>query len=241
MTKPRAAHSLVVGNPNSRGSLLCSSIVLRNRSSVFDHGAGPWRRPGRVSFSRGRALAQLGRLEEAIVEFDAVAGRGKPGHAAPISIRQRTQPARDALKNHAAIPGLLALRPNYLKALTSRCVALQPSIEIVRRSYSSNCCLARENTRTLINNAGLALLTLGDFRFVPFRRGFQDRRACSGGRHAASPEFWPDAVAGEFPPARRTIPAARRAGSWRQHPVRCATRLCSHAPARPVYWRRRAN
>jgi len=78
--------------------------------------------------NRGVALAQLRRFVEAIAEFDAVLVQHRAGRRS-FQSRQCAHRLGRVEEAIAAYDRALALRPKYLKALTSRGVAFQASIE----------------------------------------------------------------------------------------------------------------
>ena len=147
-------------------------------------------------------MAQLGRFDEALAQYDAVLA-AQPSHAETHFNRGTTLAKlgrqHDAI---AAYDRALALRPNYVKALTNRGIALQACNRHQESLANLGQVLAIDKDNAdAHHNEGLALLTLGDYR-----RGFEKyewrwQRSGMPPRRRLGKPLW----LGEYPLGRKTI------------------------------------
>ena len=153
--------------------------------------------------NRGNALVQLQRFPDALAQYDAVLAM-MPAHAEThVNRGSALASLGRAAEAVAAYDRALALRPDYQKALIGRGAALQA----LNRHRDALAAFDRaialdKNNADAHHNAGLALLTLGDFR-----RGFEEhewrwqRTGMPARRRNLGKPLW----LGEYPLARKRI------------------------------------
>ncbi len=153
--------------------------------------------------NRANALAELGRLDEALAQYDIVLA-AQPGHAESQFNRGNVL---SMLGRHeeaiAAYDRALALRPQYTNALLNRAMALQTlgRHEDALANFRRVLAIDKANADAHHNEA-LLLLTLGDYR-----RGFEkyewrwQRTGMPPRRRNLGKPLW----LGEYPLSRKTI------------------------------------
>ncbi len=158
--------------------------------------------PGAL-INRGNALAQLKRFAEALAQYDAVLAMVPANAETHVNRGNALSALGRAAEAVAAFDRALALRPDYLKGLIGRGAALQALNRHRDALAAFDRALALDKGNAdAHHNAGLALLTLGDYR-----RGFEEhewrwqRTGMPVRRRNLGKPLW----LGEYPLARKRI------------------------------------